>query len=77
MGDCIVSEHEADGCEAQESERLVVEALSVSGEPSAATEPREDALDDPALEQYEEPLGLIGSLDDLYFAPAKTFFTAA
>ena len=35
------------------------------GEPSAATEPRQGPLDDPALGQDEESLGLIGSLDDL------------
>jgi N-formylglutamate amidohydrolase len=41
------SEHEADGCEAQECERLAIEVLPIFGKPSAAVEPSNGALDDP------------------------------
>jgi hypothetical protein len=44
MWDCIVSQHEADGGEAEERERLAVEALPVLGQPSAAAEPSEGAF---------------------------------
>jgi hypothetical protein len=60
-----LSQHEADGGEAQEGERRTIEVLPVLGEPSAAVEPGERALDNPALGQYDKSLGLIGPLDDL------------
>jgi len=61
------SEHEADGCEAQERERFSIEVLPIFGEPSAAVEPRNGALDDPAPGQHHKSLGLIGALDDFSF----------
>jgi hypothetical protein len=44
-----LSKHEADRGEAQEGERLAIEVLPIFGKPSAAVEPRNGALDDPAL----------------------------
>ena len=41
------SEHEADGCEAQECERLVIEILPIFGKPSASVEPSNGSLDQP------------------------------
>ena len=41
------SEHEADGCEAQECERLVIEILPILGKPSASVEPSNGSLDQP------------------------------
>src|SRR5712671_3918224 len=58
------SEHEADGGEAQERERLSVEILPILGEPSAAIEPRNGALDDPAFWQDDKSADLIGTFDD-------------
>jgi hypothetical protein len=59
------SEHEADGGEAQESERRAIEVLPIFGEPPATVEPSQRAFNDPALGQHDEALGLIGSLDDV------------
>jgi hypothetical protein len=39
------SEHETDGCEAQECERLAIEVLPIFGKPSASVEPSNGALD--------------------------------
>ena len=39
------SEHEADGCEAQECERLAIEVLPIFGKPSASVEPSNGTLD--------------------------------
>ena len=59
------SQHEADGGEAEEGERLAVEAFPIFGQSAAAAEPGEGAFDDPALGQDDEGLGLIRPLDDL------------
>src|SRR6516225_9651435 len=60
-----LSQHEADGGEAQEGERLAVEAFPILGQSAAAAEPGEGAFDDPAFWQSDEPFGLVRSLDDL------------
>jgi len=59
------SQHEADGGEAEEGERLAVEAFPILGQSATAAEPGETAFDDPALGQDGEALGLIRPLDDL------------
>ena len=41
------SEHEADGCEAQEYVRLVIEILPIFGKPAASVEPSNGSLDQP------------------------------
>jgi len=42
--------------EAQERERFSIEILPVFGKPSAAIDPRNGALDDPAFWQDQNPL---------------------
>src|SRR4029453_12789588 len=58
------SQHEADGSEAQEGERLAVEVLPILGQPAASAEPGKRALDDPSLGQDHKPIRLIRALDD-------------
>ena len=65
MKDYRVSEHEADGSEAKEGERIVVAILPVLSEPTATVEPCDAALNDPALGFDHEALGLVAALDDL------------
>ena len=60
---CDPSEHEADHAEAEEGEGVAGEVLEVLGQPSAATEPSEGPLDDPALRERHEAL-LAGPADD-------------
>src|SRR6516225_3888658 len=60
-----LSQHEADGGEAQEGERLAVEAFPILGESAAAAKPGEGAFDDPALGQNDEAFCAAQSLDDL------------
>src|SRR6266478_9982053 len=50
---------------AQERERCAIEVLPILGESAAAVEPRQRALNNPALGQHHESLGLIRALDDL------------
>src|SRR5208282_682972 len=61
------SEHEADRGEAQEGESLAVEVLPIFGEPAAAIEPCDGALDDPALGQDRKSFDVIGAFDDFGF----------
>jgi hypothetical protein len=49
----------------QERERLAIAVLPILGKPAAAIEPRESALDDPALWQDDKSVCLIGPPDDL------------
>src|SRR5208282_3349936 len=60
-----LSQHEADGGEAQEGKRLAVEAFPILGQSAAATEPGQGAFDDPALGQGDEAFRLIRPFDDL------------
>ena len=60
------SQHEADGCELQECQRVVGEVLKVFGQPTATIEPCQGALDHPAHRQHLEPFGLIRSFHDLH-----------
>lgn len=59
------SEHQADGGEVQERQRLAIEVFEVLGQPSAATEPSEGSFDDPSAGQNFEAFGGVRALDDL------------
>src|ERR1035437_6969393 len=61
------SQHEANGCEAQEDQAAEVEIFPVLGKPAATIEPRNGALDDPSTRQNDEAFGPIGTLDDFGF----------
>ena len=61
------SEHEADGSKAQEGEGFEIEVFPVLGQPSAAIEPCQGALDHPSSGQNGEALRVIGPFDDLGF----------
>ena len=66
MHDCIAfAQHEADGGEAEEGQRLAIEAFPILGKSAAAAKPGEGAFDDPALGQNDEAFGVAESLDDL------------
>src|SRR6476659_1189308 len=67
------SEHEADWGEAQERERFAVEILPILGEPSAAIEPGNGALDDPAFGQDHKSADLIGTFDNFDVEMRKNF----
>src|SRR5271167_1710455 len=60
-----LSEHKADGCEAKEGERVVVEIFPILGKPATAVEPGDCALDNPALWQNDKSLGPIATAHDL------------
>jgi hypothetical protein len=64
FGSCEPAEHEADRREIDEGAGDVDEALEVLCEASAAADPREGALDDPALGQDLERR-VVGAADDL------------
>jgi hypothetical protein len=68
-----LSQHEADGREFQEGERVAVEIFPVLGEAAATVEPRNRAFDDPTLGQLHEPFRLIGSFDDFGFETGQDF----
>src|SRR3954469_18345289 len=55
-------QHEADGREAQECERLAVQAFPILSQSTASVEPCDGPFDNPALRQDDEALGLIGPL---------------
>ena len=59
------SEHESNGRELDEGERVVVEVLPVLGQSAAAVEPGDGAFDPPTPGLDDEALHPIGSLDDL------------
>src|ERR1017187_5009366 len=61
------SQHEANGCEAQEDQAAEVEVFPVLGKPAATIEPRNGALDDPSARQNDEAFGPIGTPDDFGF----------
>src|ERR1035437_4023066 len=61
------SQHEANGCEAQEDQAAEVDIFPVLGKPAATIEPRNGALDDPSARQNDEAFGPIGTLDDFGF----------
>ena len=60
------SQHEADGCELQECQRVVGEVLKILGQPTAAIEPCQGTLDHPTHRQYLESLGLLRPFHDLH-----------
>jgi len=51
----------------EEGKCVVVAVFPILGEPAAAVEPGEGALDDPALRQRDEAFDVIGAVDDLGF----------
>ena len=59
------SEHESNGRELDEGERVAVEVLLVLGQSAAAVEPGDGAFDHPTPGLDDEALHPIGSLDDL------------
>jgi hypothetical protein len=59
------SHHEANGCEAEESERGAAEVLPVLGETPAAVEPCNGAFDDPSPGQHLEALRCVSAPDNL------------
>ena len=61
---CQPAQHEADGSEDDEGDGAASEVLEILGEPPAAIEPGDGALDDPALRQQLEAC-TIAALDDL------------
>src|ERR1035441_4192768 len=61
------SQHEANGCEAQEDQAAEVDIFPVLGKPAATIEPRNGALDDPSARQNDEAFGPIGTPDDFGF----------
>src|SRR5665811_495898 len=61
------SQHEANGCEAQEDQAAEVGIFPVLGKPAATIAPRNGALDEPSARQNDEAFGLIGTLDDFGF----------
>lgn len=68
-----LSQHEADGREFQECERVAVEIFPVLGEAAATVEPRNRAFDNPTPGQPYEPFRLIGSFDDFGFETGEDF----
>ena len=67
------SQHEANGGETQECEPLAIEVLPILGEPAAAVEPGNRALDDPATWKHHKSFGPIGPLDDFSFEMRQDF----
>ena len=68
-----LSQHEADGCEFQKGEGVVVAGLPVLGKASAAVEPCYGAFDNPALGQDHEAFDPIRSSDDFGFEIGQDF----
>ena len=64
MMSCQPAQHEADGGEEDEGDGAACEVLEILGEPSAAIEPGDRALDDPAFGQEFEARA-IAAFDDL------------
>ena len=61
------SEHEANGCEAQEDQAAEVEIFPILGQSAATVEPSDCTFDDPSARQNDEAFGAIGTLDDFGF----------
>ena len=60
-----LSEHEADGGEAEKRKRALIAIFPIAGQAAASVEPRDGALDDPALGFNDEALGFLAALDDV------------
>src|SRR5215218_9835778 len=61
-----LSQHEADGREAQECERLAVQAFPIFSQSTASVEPCDGSFNNPALRQDGEPLCGIRTLHNLH-----------
>src|SRR5215203_4136796 len=61
-----LSQHEADGREAQECERLAVQAFPILSQSTASVEPRDGPFDNPTLLEHHKALCGIRTLDDLH-----------
>ena len=59
-----LSEHEANRGEAEKSECVSIEVFEILGQPAAAIEPSESALDNPTSRQKRKSFGLVGAFDD-------------
>jgi len=68
-----LSEHEANRGEAEKSECVSVEVFEILGQPAAAIEPSESALDNPTSRQKRKPFGLVGAFDDFDLEVRKDF----
>src|ERR687894_623939 len=66
----MASQHEADHGQADEGCGFAGVALVVSGEPAAAADPSEGALDDPALREDDEAVP-VAAADDLKLPEAS------
>jgi len=60
-----LAEHQPDGCPTEEGEAVAAAVLLILGQPAAAVEPGDGALDQPTLGQHDEAVRL-GPLDDLH-----------
>ena len=60
----IASNHQSDGCAAQEGERVSVHAVPIRGKPAVAIQPSDGALDDSAFWQQVEATN-VRAFDDL------------
>src|SRR3712207_907933 len=61
-----LSDHESDGCPAEEGQTVSVQAFPILGEATTAIEPADRSFNDPPLRDPHEALGGVGSLDDLH-----------
>jgi hypothetical protein len=68
-----LSKHGPNGGEAQECERLAIEALPIFGQPSAAIEPGDGAFDDPGFGDDRETDRVLGALDDFNLERGEDF----
>ncbi len=59
-----LSEHEANRGEAEKDKGVEAEVFEILGQPAAAIEPSESALDNPTSRQKRKPFGLVGAVDD-------------
>jgi hypothetical protein len=64
-----LSQHEADGGEAQEGKPLAIEVLPILGQPATPVEPRNRALNNPPLGHHYKALGGVRALDNGEFKP--------
>ena len=64
------SEHKPHGCPTEERQRITVEAFPIFGQTPAAVQPRDGALHDPTLRQYDEFAAVAAAHDLDVHSPA-------